>query len=77
MLNIDAAYKAVEILNKDGDLSVEWIGCDEQFNDRFVASSCGHYCYGKTALEATIKLFWVRYPNLGLNFFTRNNDSWI
>lgn len=77
MLNIDAAYKAVEILNREGDLSVEYVGCDEESKNRFVASSCGYSCFGGTALEATLKLFWARYPNIGLNFFIKNDGSWM
>ena len=77
MLNIDSAYKAVEILNREGDLSVEYVGCDEESKNRFVASSCGYSCFGGTALEATLKLFWARYPNIGLNFFHKNDGGWI
>ncbi len=69
-LNINAAYKAVEILNIEGDLSIEYIGCDEQLKNKFMASSCGLSCYGSTALEAAIQLFWSKHPNLRLDFFT-------
>lgn len=77
MLNIDAVYKAVEILNKEGDLSVEYVGCDGELKNRFVAKSNGYSCFGATALEATLKLFRARYPNIGLNFFHKNDGGWV
>jgi hypothetical protein len=76
MLNIDAAYKAVEILKRDGVLSVDYLGEDDP-RSRFVASSCGYSEYGSTAVEATIRLFWTRYPSLslGLSFIATNDDD--
>ena len=71
MLNIDAAFKAVEILNREGDLSIEYVDCDDQLKNKFVASSRGHSCHGSTALEAAIRLFWSRHPNLRLEFFIK------
>ena len=65
ILNIDAAYKVVEILKRDGSLAVDYLGDDEP-RSRFVASSCGYSEYGSTALEATVRLFWVKYPHSSL-----------
>ena len=76
MLNIDAAYKAVEILKRDGSLTVDYLGDDEP-RSRFVASSCGYSEYGSTALEATIRLFWMKYPNLSLSLIMKNDNEWI
>ena len=75
MLNIDAAYKAVEILKRDGPLYVEYIGEEEPLC-RFVANSCGYAEYGASALEATLKLFRRKYPSLSLSFVDVPNYGW-
>lgn len=74
MLNIDAAYKAVEILKRDGPLYVEYIG-EEEPRSRFVANSCGYSEYGASALEATIRLFWKKHPSVSLSFIERTNKD--
>lgn len=75
MLNIDAAFKAVEILKQDGPLYVEYIG-EEEPRSRFVANSCGYAEYGASALEAALKLFRRKYPDMGLSFVNASNYGW-
>jgi hypothetical protein len=75
ILNIDAAYKAVEILKRDGPLFVEYVGEEEPLC-RFVANSCGYAEYGASALEATLKLFRRKYPDMGLSFVNASNHGW-
>lgn len=69
VLNIDAAYKAVEILHDYPGFSVK------PTVDGFVARIDGFTSYGKSALDATLKLFKMTHPTLAMSFYYETKQS--
>ena len=69
VLDIDAAYKAVEVLYECPGFSVK------PSVDGFVARIDGYTSFGKTALDATIKLYKISHPASMLMFYRETNAS--
>jgi|APCry1669188910_1035180.scaffolds.fasta_scaffold82294_2 hypothetical protein len=75
VLDIDAAFKAVEILRRSPDFSVRPRG-----EIGFIAQAGGKIGFGETSLAAVIQLFRAKYPSVPFNFFIECNpqsSSWI
>jgi len=68
VLDIDAAYKAVEILHESSDF------CVRPTANGFVAKADGYSGFGDNALVAMIRLFRSMYPRDRLNFFIETNQ---
>ena len=68
VLDIDAAYKAVEILHESPGF------CVRPTANGFVARADGYSGFGDNALVATLRLFRSMYPHLALNFFVETNQ---